>query len=59
MSSLRDFSEQRIDFYQHLVPNSTKIERKYFYANITFLTPHPAGRESVESKKEIAKYICF
>jgi hypothetical protein len=41
MSSLRNFSEQRIDFYQHLMPNGTKIERKYFYANITFLTPHP------------------
>jgi hypothetical protein len=41
MPSLRDFSEQRIDFYQYLVPNGTKIERKYFYVNITFLTPHP------------------
>jgi hypothetical protein len=25
------------------VPNGTKIERKYFYVNITFLTPHPTG----------------
>ncbi|MDR1023525.1 MAG: hypothetical protein LBL94_09700, partial [Prevotellaceae bacterium] len=32
-----------IYFYQHFVPNGTKIERKYFYVNITFLTPHPTG----------------
>jgi hypothetical protein len=24
-----------IYFYQHFVPNGTKIERKYFYVNIT------------------------
>jgi hypothetical protein len=32
-----------IYFYQHIVPNGTKIERKHFYLNITFFTPYLSG----------------
>ncbi|MDR1022549.1 MAG: hypothetical protein LBL94_04660, partial [Prevotellaceae bacterium] len=39
----RKTNHTAIYFYQHFVPNGTKIERKYFYVNITFLTPHPTG----------------